>query len=416
MGFGSESGDSGFGAGDYGGVGSGGMGPGDSGGGSGDGGGFFDSNSVDSALSGFFGDLDAQSSTMTGGYGTSGNEVTDAMIDDALDSFFGEIDAKDKSMVDPNAYSLTAKVGGVIAGLITALATGSLSLGVVTGRLAAMGLHKLDAQALVDRVMSDDITPEEATKAATTALAGNPQMLSDITGVEGGGGDDYSGFTPSNLAQVAGTVDNLSADTTLTTSEKEQQILDDIQRSVDEGLGFIDAGTNAALDFLSPYLDTQALDRERALLEDPTLLLDDPAFQFKLDQKMGDLTNAFSRISGGGVTGNMLRASQEETQNLVSSELTSAFNRLQPFIGLSAQANEAASRIDAQGGQAKANLRMAGVTQQGGVTNQLAQSAANTALTQGQLASELAAAKSNQNINQISDVVNAVSQFSQLFV
>jgi len=359
---------------------------------------------IDAALSGFFGEIDNA---------TTGNEATDAMIDDALSGFFDDVDNPTSS----GNMSMTAKIGGVIAGLLSAAVTGSLSLGVTVGRLAAMGLQRVDAQALVDKVSVGAVTPEQATSAATAAISGDGSALTSL-GISGGSeGGAYSANILSDAASVASSV---AATAPVSEEELQREWLNtnrsDILSAIEQGTMDIDTGINQALASLSPYANLDALNREAAILEDPTLILDDPSFQFKLNQKLSDVNNAFSVVSGGGVTGNMLIATEEETQGLASTELNAAITRLQPFINLSNQARTAMANVDTQGAQAKANTKVGGVTQLAGITNSAAGNMANSINSGANLQANSIIAGANQDVNRISDITNAATQLSQLFV
>lgn len=180
----------------------------------------------------------------------------------------------------------------------------------------------------------------------------------------------------------------------------------DIADAVEAGLIDLDAGMNAAIAELRPLLDDAnasvedrwASDMYRDLMEDPTAIKRRPTYEFQYDEGIDALQSAFSRTSGGGMSGRAIKAAQEYGQNFAAQMLNEELRRLEPMLQME---DTALRRMDTTRtniaelykglGAAKANLRVGGATGSSQAVGQamptLAQTygnVGNAALSQGQ--------------------------------
>jgi hypothetical protein len=185
----------------------------------------------------------------------------------------------------------------------------------------------------------------------------------------------------------------------------------DIAEAVEAGLIDLEQGFNLAMQELQPLTGLEEYNQARALLADPSSLADRPSYQFQLEQGTEALQGAFSRGSGGGLSGRGVQAAQEFGQNLASTALDAELNRLFPFINTAVQARSNISQLQASQGSAKANLRLGGATGQANVSGQYAPGIAAGIQSQGNIAANQAILGANVQTGLMSNLANVGTQF-----
>jgi hypothetical protein len=209
---------------------------------------------------------------------------------------------------------------------------------------------------------------------------------------------------------LAGAADS-QAQATLMSTQMQLEFLRenraDVAEAVEAGLIDLDSGFNFAIAQLEPFAGTQELNAARGLLQDPSSLAERGSYKFALDQGTEAMQGAFSRTSGGGLSGRGIKESQRFGQNLASSALDAELNRLFPFFNLSAQANQNIGQFEAIRGSAKANLRLGGSTGQATVSGQYAPGIAAGIQNQGNIAANSLIQGSNLQTGLYSNLANA---------
>jgi len=165
----------------------------------------------------------------------------------------------------------------------------------------------------------------------------------------------------------------------------------EIADAVDKGLIDINTGFNAAMD---EYMKA---------MNDPDLVMNRPGVKFQYEQGLDALKSGFSRTSGGGLSGPMIKAAQEYGQGFASNALDAELNRLSPYLNLlTGKAN------------ATANLRVGGATGTAGITGTAANNISNLTLQGGENAAAAAIRQGNINTNYISGATNQIQDLLTL--
>jgi len=174
----------------------------------------------------------------------------------------------------------------------------------------------------------------------------------------------------------------------------------DISEAVDAGLIDLDEGFNMALAELDPLTDLGALDSYMKLLQDPSAVMERPSTQYMYNQGVDALQAAYSKSSGGGVSGPSLLAATEYGQNYAAEALDRELERLTPLVNIETGAITNKANIQQGRGQSKANLRVSGATGSGEITSSLVPSVASSITGQG-------SASAQGSINQ-ANILNSV--------
>ena len=161
------------------------------------------------------------------------------------------------------------------------------------------------------------------------------------------------------------------------------------------GLSQITGGFGRAREQLQPFAGMEEYEAARGLLQDPSSLMDRPGVRFQQEEGNRALQAAYSRASGGGVSGPAIEAAQQYGQNFAAQTLDQELNRLFPFISMSAQAREGMGNLEAQQAIAASNLRMGGATQATNLAAQSAQNVAQSMQQKGNYAAQQATARTN---------------------
>jgi hypothetical protein len=131
----------------------------------------------------------------------------------------------------------------------------------------------------------------------------------------------------------------------------------DVNQGYNKAIKFSDRGYNRAIAELNPLTGLQEYNQARGLLEDPSSLAERPSYQFQFDQGIEAMQGAFSRGSGGGLSGRGIQSAQEFGQNLASTALDAELNRLFPFINTAVQARANTANLEVGRGTDRANLQ-----------------------------------------------------------
>jgi hypothetical protein len=131
----------------------------------------------------------------------------------------------------------------------------------------------------------------------------------------------------------------------------------DVNQGYNEAIKSSDRGYNRAIAELNPLTGLQEYNQARGLLEDPSSLAERPSYQFQFDQGIEAMQGAFSRGSGGGLSGRGIQSAQEFGQNLASTALDAELNRLFPFINTAVQARANTANLEVGRGTDRANLQ-----------------------------------------------------------
>jgi len=318
-----------------------------------------------------------------------------------------------------------ADVIGTVAGLLTTGFTGSAPLGAIVAKLTAKGIDSATANDIATKVATGQMTAEQGARIVTQG--GTFQGFNDdIRGQRlGEGGDGTVGDGGVNVAAGGqGGTPGRSAATGPLTAEQEAiqfqrefltQQRSDILEAVDSGIIDINAGFNQALDELRPFGDVSALETAAGLREDPSKVFDLPGVQFQFDESVRDIQNAFSRTSGGGVSGNQLRETQRFGQEFQGQQVNQALSNLKPFIDLSTQARQNLADLEAGRGTATSNLRLGGATGTAGITGTAGQNIAATTIAGGKSAATDVINKANVDIGRQQLLADVANQATQLF-
>ena len=200
------------------------------------------------------------------------------------------------------------------------------------------------------------------------------------------------------------------SDATLQSAEMQLDFLretrSDIADAVAAGEIDLNAGFNLAIQQLQPYTGTGEYNTARNLLQDPSAIMDRPSTQFQYDQGIEALQAAFSRTSGGGLSGQGVRAAQQFGQNLASTALDAELNRLFPFINSSIQARGNIANFEASRGSALANLRLGGAAGSAQVSGQFVPGIAAGVQQQGNIAANALIQGANVQTGLYSNLAN----------
>lgn len=120
----------------------------------------------------------------------------------------------------------------------------------------------------------------------------------------------------------------------------------------------LSAGYGAAEERLIPFADPWAFNQARGFLENPSDINQLPGVEWQKEEGIKALQNAFSRTTGGGLSGNKMRAAEEFGQNYASTQLDTALNRLIPFINLQMQTTGSLADLDVGEGTGLSNIDM----------------------------------------------------------
>jgi len=161
-------------------------------------------------------------------------------------------------------------------------------------------------------------------------------------------------------------------------SSEFEQTRADLQKALDAGIIDLDtanAAANAALtggfaaardilepaftsaiEEIRPFTGMEEYNLARDYLQDPSKAFTLPGVQFQYETGEKALGNILSKTTGGGVSGDIIKAAQQFGQNFASTQLDTALNRLFPFIDLSNQARTNIASLLAQKGGVLAGL------------------------------------------------------------
>jgi len=174
----------------------------------------------------------------------------------------------------------------------------------------------------------------------------------------------------------------------------------DIADAVEKGVIDLETGYNLAIKEMGGAGD--AIGNYAALMMDPNAVMKRPGVQFQYKQGLDALQAAFSKTSGGGLTGKSMKAAMEYGQNFASMALDAELARYGPLI--TAQTNRA--NLMTGKGTALANLRVGGAAGIAGATGGMTQAVAGGVANLGNIG---AAGQVNQ-ANILTNFLNSMNQ------
>lgn len=139
-----------------------------------------------------------------------------------------------------------------------------------------------------------------------------------------------------------------------------QQQLEYLQDAMDKGLIDIDEGYRVAQQLLQQYNEPWAYNKARKYLESPQGpqdIMSLPGVQFQYEQGQKTLENLLSKTTGGGVSGDIMKAAQEYGQGFASTQLDAALNRLSPYVETGYESATNLANLAAKRGLNRAGLR-----------------------------------------------------------
>jgi hypothetical protein len=194
-----------------------------------------------------------------------------------------------------------------------------------------------------------------------------------------------------------------------------REVRADIADAVDKGLIDLDTGFNAAISELQPYTGTEAYDQYQNLLLNPETIAARPTYQYQYGQGIDALNAAFSKSSGGGVSGSSIKAAMEYGQNYAASALDAELARLSNMININYGASTNISNLLTNQGISKSNLRMSGASGSGNVTQSVANNLANIYTGMGETSATGIINQSNINTNLLSSLSNQGTNLALLY-
>lgn len=147
------------------------------------------------------------------------------------------------------------------------------------------------------------------------------------------------------------------------------------------------------------------------LLSDPSAIMQRPSTQFAMAQGNEALQTAFSRTSGGGLSGPAIQAATEFGQNLASQSLDAEINRLWPMVNFGYNTALTKANLTTNYAANMANTRVGGATGIANVTGNAVSGISGTLQNQGIINSNAAINQGNVTTGLISNLSNTGSQF-----
>lgn len=193
------------------------------------------------------------------------------------------------------------------------------------------------------------------------------------------------------------------------------QTREDIAEAVEAGLIDLETGFNEAMGQFQPLTGLEEYNAAKQLLQDPSSIMDRPSVQFQYGQGVDALQSAYSRSSGGGVSGAAMKGAMEYGQNFASTALDAELNRLFPFINTAIGARTNIANLQQGLGTAQANLRVGGVTQTAGITGQQMPSIAQGIANQGNIAASGMINQANIQTGLYSNLANMGTNMAMMY-
>lgn len=223
-----------------------------------------------------------------------------------------------------------------------------------------------------------------------------------------------SGFGASNAAAASVEAAKIQAEAMKEATKMQldylREVRADLAEAVEKGLIDLDTAFQAARDSIDPG-DFNAIQSYVDLVKNPESVMDRPGIRFQYNQGIDALQSSFSRTSGGGLSGRMIKAAEEYGQNFASAALDAELARLNPLI-----ANQTnISNLYSSEGTAKANLRVGGAGQVAGVTGQMVPSIAAGIQAQGNAAASGVINKANAWTNFASNISDIASDSAMAY-
>lgn len=183
----------------------------------------------------------------------------------------------------------------------------------------------------------------------------------------------------------------------------------DIAKAVEEGLLDLDEGFNMAIKSLGPKYDAVA--EYINLLKDPSKVMTRPGVQFQYNQGINALQTGYSKVSGGGLSGDIIASAQEYGQNFAAMALDKELARLTPLI--QTQMNRAS--LYSQEGMAKSNLRVGGTTGTWNLATPMINSAAQGMMAASNTQAQATLGQANTATNTMGSITGTISDLASLY-
>ena len=226
-------------------------------------------------------------------------------------------------------------------------------------------------------------------------------------------------YASSRASKAAGSAASTQAGAQNYATEMQMEYLwqtrKDIAEAVEAGLIDLDTGFNMAIQQFEPLTGLEEYNAARQLLRDPSAIMDRPSTQFQYGQGIDALQSAFSRTSGGGVSGPAMKGAIEYGQNFASTALDAELNRLFPFINTAVGTRGNIANLYQGLGMSKANLRVGGVTQTAGIAGQQMPSITQGIANQGNIAASGMINKANIQTGLYSNLAGMGTNMAMLY-
>jgi len=235
-------------------------------------------------------------------------------------------------------------------------------------------------------------------------------------GAIGGATGIYGAHVASGAAKDAAKIQaGAQAYSTKTQMDYLEETRADIAEAVKAGIIDLDTGFNMAIKQFEPLTGLDEYNAARQLLNDPESIMDRPSTQFQYGQGVDALQSAFSRTSGGGVSGPAMKGAMEYGQNFASTALDAELNRLFPFINTAIGARSNISNLYQGLGTSKANIRLGGATGTANIGAQMMPSIAQGMSNQGNIAASGIINQANIKTGLYSDLANLGTDMAMLY-
>jgi len=194
-----------------------------------------------------------------------------------------------------------------------------------------------------------------------------------------------------------------------------REVRADIADAVEKGLIDIETGFNMAIEQFQPLTGLEEYNTARQLLQDPSAIMDRPSTQFQYGQGLEALQAAYSKTSGGGVSGPAMKGAIEYGQNFASAALDAELNRLFPFINSAISARTNIANLYQNTGTAQANLRVGGATGNANIVGQMMPAISQGITQQGNIAAGGTINQANIQTGLYSNLANQGTNMAMLY-
>lgn len=181
-----------------------------------------------------------------------------------------------------------------------------------------------------------------------------------------------------------------------------------VANAVEQGLVDLNTAYEDAIKTLQPAVSAgnAATAQYQKLLTDPMEISRRPTYQYAYNQGADTLQAQLSKGVGGGVSGSSMAAAIEYGQNFAASALDQELKRYTPLMAAGNEATTNTAQLQAGQGNATANLRLAGTSEQTQLANTAASALANANETESSALASSSSAQSSILNNLLSSLAS----------